>query len=81
MIKATQNIAYGKAVGLDEIPEEVWKLENFKEFLLESCNRIFPRTYRNMDIWIISSFSKERKHTYHYKLQRNNTNSNIRQNI
>ena len=41
MIKATINISYGKAVGLEEIPAEVWKLEDFKEFLLEYCNRVY----------------------------------------
>ena len=33
-MKSTHNISYGKAVGLDEIPPEVWKLNDFKEFLL-----------------------------------------------
>ena len=41
VIKATNNISYGKAIGLDEIPAEVWKLDDFKEFLLESCNRVY----------------------------------------
>ena len=27
-MKATNNISYGKAVGLDEIPAEVWILNN-----------------------------------------------------
>ena len=40
-MKATNNISYGKAVGLDEIPAEVWKLYDFKELLLESCNRVY----------------------------------------
>ena len=35
------NISYGKVVGLDEIPAEVWKFDDFKEFLLESCNRVY----------------------------------------
>ena len=39
VIKDTHNIAYGKAVGFDEIPAEVWKLEYFKEFLLEYIAR------------------------------------------
>ena len=34
VMKATNNISYGKAVGFDEIPSEVWKLDDFKEFLL-----------------------------------------------
>ena len=41
VIKATHNISYGKAVGLDEISAEVWKLDDFKEFLLESCNLVY----------------------------------------
>ena len=41
MIKATKIISYGKAVGLDIIiPAEIWKLEDFKEVLLESFNRV-----------------------------------------
>ena len=38
---ATNNISYGKAVGLDDIPAEFLKLDDFKEFLLESCNRVY----------------------------------------
>ena len=40
-MKATNNISYGKAVGLDEIQVEVWKLDDYKEFVLESCNRFY----------------------------------------
>ena len=40
-MKAIHNISYGKAVGLDEIPVEVWKLDDFNEFLLESCYRVY----------------------------------------
>ena len=43
VIKATKHISYGKAVGLDEIPVEIWKLEDFKEFLLESFNRVYSK--------------------------------------
>ena len=32
-MKDTDNISYGKAVGLDEIPAEVWKLDDFKDLL------------------------------------------------
>ena len=32
VMKATNNISYGKAVGLYEIPAEVWKLDEFKDF-------------------------------------------------
>ena len=41
LMKATNNISYGKAVGLEEISAEVWKIDDFKEFLIESCNRIY----------------------------------------
>ena len=41
LLKATRNISNKKAVGLDEIPAEVWKLDDFKEFLLESCNSVY----------------------------------------
>ena len=37
-MKAINYILYVKVVGFDEIPAEVWKLDDFKEFLLESCN-------------------------------------------
>ena len=40
VITVTTYISYRQSVGLDEIPAEVWKLEDFKEFLLESCNRV-----------------------------------------
>ena len=39
--KATKSIQNGKAVGLDEIPAEVWKIDVFQEFLLESCNCVY----------------------------------------
>ena len=39
--KATKSIQNGKAVGLDEIPAEVWKIDDFQEFLLESCNCVY----------------------------------------
>ena len=38
LTKAIKSIQSGKVVGLDEIPSEVWKLEDFQNFLLESCN-------------------------------------------
>ena len=41
VIKATKHISYGKAVRLDEILAEIWKLAVFKEFLRESCNRVY----------------------------------------
>ena len=30
-----------KTIGFVEIPAEVWKLDDFKEFLLEPCNRVY----------------------------------------
>ena len=41
LTKATKSIQNGKAVGLDEIPDKVWKLDEFQELLLESCNRVY----------------------------------------
>ena len=41
LLKATKSIQNGKAVGLDEIPAEVWKIDDFQEFLLESCNCVY----------------------------------------
>ena len=40
LTKATKSIKVRKMVGeiLDEIPAEVWKLDEFQEILLESCN-------------------------------------------
>ena len=40
----------GKYIGLDEIPAEVWKLDEFQEFLLESCNRVY--TQEVIERWI-----------------------------
>ena len=39
--RATKSIQKGKAVSLDEIPAEVWKIDVFQEFLLESCNCVY----------------------------------------
>ena len=41
LLKATKSVQNGKATGLDEIPVEVWKLNEFQDFLLESCNNIY----------------------------------------
>ena len=41
LIKVTKSIQNGKATGLDEIPVEVWKLYEFQEFLLDSCNKVY----------------------------------------
>ena len=40
----------GKYIGLDEIPAEVSKLDEFQEFLLESCNRVY--TQEVIERWI-----------------------------
>jgi hypothetical protein len=37
-IKSIQN---GKACGLDEIPAEVWKIDEFHQVLLECCNGVY----------------------------------------
>ena len=36
--KAVKSMKNGKACGLDEIPTEVWKLDEFQHILLELCN-------------------------------------------
>ena len=41
--QATKSIQNGKAIDLDEIPAEVWKLDEFQEFLLESCNSVYTQ--------------------------------------
>ena len=43
LTKTTTSIQNGKTVGLDEIPAEVRKLDEFHEFLLESCNRVYSQ--------------------------------------
>ena len=40
-MEATHNISYGKAVGLDKIPPEIWTLDDFQELLLESCIHVY----------------------------------------
>ena len=50
------------AIREDEIPAEVWKLDDFKEFLLESCNRVYfqePIVVGQMDLYFI--FLKKKK--------------------
>ena len=41
LLKATTSVQNGKATGLDEIPIEVWKLNEFQDFLIESCNNVY----------------------------------------
>ena len=85
VVKATNNISYmiyGKAVGLDEIPAEVWKLDYFKEFLLESCNRVyFQEPIVSWTNGCILPFPKKGDLSITKKLQRNNSNSNRRKDI
>ena len=50
LTKAIKSIQSGKAVGLDEIPAEVWKLEDFQNVLLESCNSVYSQ--ETIERWI-----------------------------
>ena len=80
-MKATNNISYGKSVGLDEIPAEVWKLDDFKEFLLESCNRVyFQEPIVSWTNGCILTFPKKET-SPSQKLPRNYSNSNRRKDI
>ena len=66
VMKATHNISYGKAVGLDEIPAEVWKLDEFKELLLESCNHVyFQEPIVSWTNGFILPFPKKRRYFHH----------------
>ena len=38
-----KNIKNGKATGLDEIPSEVWKIKEFQDILLKSCNSVYSQ--------------------------------------
>ena len=40
---AIKNIKNGKATGLDEIPSEVWKIKEFQDILLKSCNSVYSQ--------------------------------------
>ena len=40
---AITNIKNGKATGLDEIPSEVWKIKEFQDILLKSCNSVYSQ--------------------------------------
>ena len=41
--KAVKSMKNGKACGLDEIPTEVWKLEEFHHILLDLCNGVYKQ--------------------------------------
>ena len=41
--KAVKSMKNGKACGLDEIPTEVWKLDEFQHILLELCNGVYKQ--------------------------------------
>ena len=43
LLKAVKGIQNGKACGLDEIPAEVWKLEEFHLTLLKCCNNVYSQ--------------------------------------
>ena len=75
VMKATNNISYGKAVVLDEIPAGVWKINDFKEFLLESCNRVyFQEPIVSWTNGCILPFSKKGDLSITKKLSRNYSN-------
>ena len=42
--RAIKRIQNGKACGLDDVPAEVWKLEEFNKILLESCNAVYHQS-------------------------------------
>ena len=48
--QVTKSMQNGKDIGLDEIPAEVWRSDEFQEFLLESCNRVY--TQEVIERWI-----------------------------
>ena len=43
LLKAINTIKNGKACGLDEIPIEIWKINEFQDFLLICCNTIYEQ--------------------------------------
>ena len=81
-MKSKSNISYGKAVVLDEIPVEVWKLDDVKEFLLESSNRVyFHEHIVNWTNGCILPFPKKGDLSITTKLPMNYSNSNRRKDI
>ena len=43
LLKAINTIKNGKACGLDEIPIEIWKINEFQYFLLICCNKVYEQ--------------------------------------
>ena len=74
---STKSIHNGKAVGLDEIPDEIWKLGEFQEILLNLCNSVYSQ--EPIDIWnegCLLNFPKKEFFLSQKKLSWNHTNSN-----
>ena len=42
-LKISKKLNNGKACGLDEIPADVWKLENVQSILLIFCNSLYDK--------------------------------------
>ena len=49
LLKAINTINNGKACGLDEIPIEIWNINEFQDFLLICCNKVYEQD--PIDIW------------------------------
>ena len=49
LLKALNTIKNGKAYGLDEIPIEIWKINECQDFLLIFCNKVYEQD--PIDIW------------------------------
>ena len=49
LLKATKSVQNGKATRLDEITVEVWKLNEFQDFLLEACNNVYMQ--KQIESW------------------------------
>ena len=41
LLKALKKVQFGKASGLDEIPAEVWKIDDLHQVLLDFCNNAY----------------------------------------
>ena len=49
LVKVLKKCKNRKAAGLDDIPPEVWKTENFNEILLQCCNSVYHQN--EIEIW------------------------------